>query len=136
MNFLSHFLHPSFKGSLHRTLTTPLSPVLFVSDQGEVPPGARPVSYLSFHARVGYNSRFIGLSDDDYEELGGVEYHALTVLLWIVSGVSTFPFCFLLTKAGCSRRACVVLHHHAVDTLCSAFPVHVDVEMEERISSS
>jgi hypothetical protein len=35
-------------------------------------PGGRPVSYLSFHTRVGYNSRFIGLSDDDYEELSGV----------------------------------------------------------------
>jgi hypothetical protein len=89
MNCLTYWF-PSFKRNLQRTLTTPLSPVLFVPDQGEVPPGARPVSYLRFHARVGHNSRFIGLSDDDYEELGGVEYHALTVLLWIVSGVSSF----------------------------------------------
>ncbi len=49
---------------------------------------------LRFNARVGHNSRFIGLSDDDYEELDGVGYRVLTVLLWIVSGVSTFPFCF------------------------------------------
>lgn len=63
--------------------------MLLVSERGEVPPGARPVSYLSFNARVGHNSRFIGLSEDDYEELGGVEYRALIVLLWTVSGVST-----------------------------------------------
>jgi hypothetical protein len=91
---LLNYWFPSFKRNLQRTLTTPLSPVLLVPDQGEVPPGARPVSYLRFYARVGHNSRFIGLSDDDYEELGGVEYRALTVLLWIVSGVSPF---FLLS---------------------------------------
>ena len=90
MNILHHFF-PSLKRGLHHTLTTPLSPVLFVSDQGEVPPGARPVPYLRFHARVDRNSHFIGLSDDDYEELGGVEYRALTILLWIVSAVRIFP---------------------------------------------
>ena len=106
MNYLYH-LFPSLKQKLHRTLTTPLSPELFiserVSDPSEVPPGARTVSYLSFHARVGHNSRFIGLSDDDHEELGGVEYRALTVLLWIVSGVSIFLF-FLLHKTGYLRN--------------------------------
>jgi hypothetical protein len=90
MNSLHH-LFPSLRQNLYRTLTTPLTPVLLVSDQGEVPPGAHPVSYIRFRARVGHNSRFIGLSDDDYDELGGVEYRALTVLLWIVSGVSAFP---------------------------------------------
>ncbi|KAH9983705.1 cation transport protein-domain-containing protein [Russula compacta] len=88
-NPLTKFLHyffPSLKRNLHRTLTAPLAPALFVSDKGEVPPGARPVSYLTFRARVGHNSRFIGLSNDDYEELGGMEYRALKALLWIVSG--------------------------------------------------
>ncbi|KAH8982284.1 TrkH-domain-containing protein, partial [Lactarius akahatsu] len=79
-------LFPSLGRNIHRTFTMPDAPRLLVSDQGEVPPGARPVSYLSFKARVGHNSRFIGLSDDDYEELGGVEYRALSALLWIVSG--------------------------------------------------
>ena len=106
MNCLYH-LFPSFKRELRRTLTTPLSPVLLVSDQGEVPPGARQVSYLSFNARVGHNSRFIGLSDDDHEELGGVEYRALTYLLWIVSGVSKLTLCSLLTKDGLFTKSCV-----------------------------
>ncbi|KAH9030360.1 TrkH-domain-containing protein [Lactarius pseudohatsudake] len=79
-------LFPSLGRNIHRTLTMSDAPRLLVSDQGEVPPSARPVSYLSFKARVGHNSRFIGLSDDDYEELGGVEYRALSALLWIVSG--------------------------------------------------
>ena len=65
--------------------------MLLAPEQGEIPQGARPVPYFRFHARVEHNSRFIGLSDDNYEELGGVEYRALTALLWIVSGVSTFP---------------------------------------------
>jgi len=90
MNILHHFF-PSLKRDLHRTLTTPLSPVLFVSDQGEVLPGACPVPYLHFRARFGHNSCFIGLSDDDYEELGGIEYRALMVLLRIVSVVRIFP---------------------------------------------
>jgi hypothetical protein len=133
MNYLYH-LFPSFKRKLQRTFTTPLSPALFVSDQGEVPPGARPVSYLSFYARVGHNSRFIGLSDEDHEELGGVEYRALTVLLWIVSGVSTFPFCFFSPKR--VIYACLVLHFHSVDTICSAFTVHVDIEVEGNLPTS
>lgn len=81
-----HHLFPSLGRNIHRTLTIPDTPRLFVSDRGEVPPGARPVSYLRFNARVAHNSRFIGLSDDDYDELGGVEYRALSSLLWIVSG--------------------------------------------------
>ena len=72
-----------------------------------MPPGARPVSYLSFNARVGHNSRFIGLSEGDHEELGGVEYRALTYLLWIVSGVSKFTFCFLLIKDGLFTKPCM-----------------------------
>lgn len=81
-----HRLFPSLGRNIHRTLTIPDAPRLLVSDRGELPPGARPVSYLRFNARVTHNSRFIGLSEDDYGELGGVEYRALSALLWIVSG--------------------------------------------------
>ena len=85
----------------------PTSTVLFVSDRGEVPLGARPVPYLRFNARVGHNLRFIGLSDDDYQELGGVEYRALTALLWIVSGVSAFLL--LHTKIGAYERMASII---------------------------
>ena len=43
--------------------------------------------YFSFEAVVGRNSRFLVLSQDDIEELGGVEYRALTALMWIVATV-------------------------------------------------
>jgi len=88
---LLHLLFPSLERKIRRTLTVPLTPVLLAPDQGKIPQGARAVPYLRVPMRVGHNSRFIRLSDDDYEELGGVEYRALTALLWIVSGVSTFP---------------------------------------------
>jgi hypothetical protein len=85
-----HYFFPSLKRNVQRVVTTPLAPAIFVSDRGQAPLGARPVSYLRFHVRVGHNSRFIGLSDNDLEELGSMEYRALTALLWIVPGVSIF----------------------------------------------
>ena len=45
------------------------------------------LDYISFEAVVGRNSRFLVLSQDDIEELGGVEYRALTALMWIVATV-------------------------------------------------
>ncbi|TFY66085.1 hypothetical protein EVG20_g5004 [Dentipellis fragilis] len=93
---LGHFVHPiklidraikKLSPGLHqriaRTMTMPAASTL-VSDRGHVPDGARPVSYFSFPVRVGRNSHFRGLSEDDYDELGGVEYRALNALLWIV----------------------------------------------------
>ncbi|GAA5925325.1 hypothetical protein JCM3775_006423 [Rhodotorula graminis] len=44
----------------------------------------KPVSYISFDAIVGRNSKFHGLTNAQQEELGGVEFRALTVLLRIV----------------------------------------------------
>ena len=89
--YLLNRFFPSLKRNVRRTFTIPRTPLSLAPEQGEIPQGARPVPYFRFPARVGHNSRFIGLSDDNYEELGGVEYRALTALLWIVSGVSTFP---------------------------------------------
>ncbi|GAA6022173.1 hypothetical protein JCM10207_003933 [Rhodosporidiobolus poonsookiae] len=45
----------------------------------------KPVSYITFDAVVGRNSKFHGLTTAQQEELGGVEYRALTVLLRIVT---------------------------------------------------
>ena len=126
---LLHHLFPSLKRNVRRTLTIPLTPVLLAPDQGGIPQGARLVPYLRFRARVGHNSRFIGLSDDNYEELGGVEYRALTALLWIVSGVSTFPLPSPFKKRALTNTF-PVLYRHAIDTICSACPIYVNVEME------
>lgn len=46
----------------------------------------KPVSYITFDAVVGRNSRFHGLTTAQQEELGGVEYRALSVLFKIVLG--------------------------------------------------
>ena len=51
----------------------------------------RVVPYLSFWAIVGRNSAFRNLSTEQIEELGGVEYRALTALLWIVPLVGKSP---------------------------------------------
>ena len=48
------------------------------------------LDYITFEAVVGRNSRFLVLSADEIEELGGVEYRALTALMWLVAGVSHF----------------------------------------------
>jgi hypothetical protein len=50
-------------------------------DQKEVP-------YISFSAVVGRNSRFHDLTEEQMDELGGVEYRGLRVLLYIVIAVS------------------------------------------------
>ncbi|TFY79418.1 hypothetical protein EWM64_g4595 [Hericium alpestre] len=74
---------PKTHARLERKMTMPVVSRL-VSNRGDAPAGARAVSYLSFEAHVGRNSRFHGLSDEDCEELGGVEFRALTALVWIV----------------------------------------------------
>ena len=53
---------------------------------------SQKLDYVSFEAIVGRNSRFLVLSPNEIEELGGVEFRALTVLLWIVAGVSSAIF--------------------------------------------
>jgi hypothetical protein len=46
-------------------------------------------SYISFNAIVGHNSAFHNLTEEQKEELGGVEYRALNLLLWFVGGMSS-----------------------------------------------
>ncbi|PIL33508.1 transporter [Ganoderma sinense ZZ0214-1] len=74
---------PKLERKLTRTITIPQSRTI-ASERGAVPPGSRPVPYISFDAVVGRNSMFQALTQEQLEELGGVEYRALTALLWIV----------------------------------------------------
>ncbi|WVF70581.1 hypothetical protein IAT40_005373 [Kwoniella sp. CBS 6097] len=46
----------------------------------------KEVPYISFAAVIGRNSRFHDLTQEQMDELGGVEYRALRVLLYIVVG--------------------------------------------------
>lgn len=80
-------LFPSLKRQLTRTVTMPRTQTITSHRTPTVTPGAVPVPYITFEAVVGRNSEFQQLTNDQLEELGGVEYRALNALLWIVGGV-------------------------------------------------
>ncbi|KAF9268582.1 TrkH-domain-containing protein [Marasmius fiardii PR-910] len=87
---------PKFGRKLTRTVTIPRTMTITSNRHSVIAPGARPVPYVSFPAFVGRNSAFPMLTEEQLEELGGVEYRALNALLWIVSGyhllVQLIPF--------------------------------------------
>lgn len=84
------YFFPSLKRQLTRTVTMPRTQTIASQHGEQLSPGAIPVPYISFEAIVGRNSDFRELTNDQLEELGGVEYRGLTALLWIVGGVSSF----------------------------------------------
>ena len=80
-------MSPRLKKKLKRSLTVPRAETLIPSTGGAAldPQGpVKPVSYLSFSAIVKRNSSFCGLTAENFVELGGVEYRALSALLWII----------------------------------------------------
>ncbi|KAG7091120.1 hypothetical protein E1B28_010174 [Marasmius oreades] len=87
---------PKLGRKLTRTITIPRTMTVTSHHNPVIAPGTRPVPYVSFPAVVGRNSAFPMLTEEQIEELGGVEYRALTALLWIVSGyhilVQLIPF--------------------------------------------
>ncbi|KAI0767347.1 TrkH-domain-containing protein [Fomes fomentarius] len=79
-------ISPRLQRRLKRTLTVPRTETLIPREGGAVfaPDGpVKPVPYLSFSAIV-RQSTFHGLTQENIEELGGVEYRALTALMWII----------------------------------------------------
>ncbi|CAA9963080.1 potassium ion transporter [Pyrenophora teres f. maculata] len=44
-----------------------------------------PVPYLSWTPTIGRNSNFVDLTEEQREELGGIEYRALKLLAWILT---------------------------------------------------
>jgi hypothetical protein len=81
---------PSVHRQLTRTMTIPRTTTI-TTIRGNVE-RARAVRYISFDAVVSHNSVFRSLSDEQLEELGGVEFRALNALLWIVGLVSLDAF--------------------------------------------
>ncbi|KAI9465251.1 cation transport protein-domain-containing protein, partial [Lactarius psammicola] len=79
---LVHRFFPGVHRQLRRTVTMPRTTTI-TSIRGSNR-RARPVPYISFDAVVHHNSVFESLTDEQLEELGGVEFRALTALLWIV----------------------------------------------------
>ncbi|KAJ8591379.1 hypothetical protein M405DRAFT_788957 [Rhizopogon salebrosus TDB-379] len=98
------WLFPGLKNRLKRTMTIPVTTTLTggglgrtmsgaASEQGRsahggsisAAEGSKPVTYISFDAIVGRNSAFRLSTNEQLEELGGVEYRALNALLWLVA---------------------------------------------------
>jgi len=78
---LRRFL-PGVHQRLTRTVTMPRATTI-TAMRGNTE-RARAVPYVSFDAVVGHNSSFVSLTEEQLEELGGVEFRALNALLWIV----------------------------------------------------
>ncbi|KAJ3993863.1 cation transport protein-domain-containing protein [Lentinula boryana] len=98
---------PKLRHKLTRTITIPIATTIASQRGDNIPPGAKVVPYISFEAVVGRNSAFPLLSDEQLEELGGVEYRALNALLWIVAayhiGVQLISFVVIASYMTMSR---------------------------------
>lgn len=104
LGMLFGWLFPNTTNRLKRTVTIPITTTLTGGGLGRTMSGAasipgrpthggsvsakegtKPVTYISFDAVVGRNSAFHFSTNEQLEELGGVEYRALNVLLWLVA---------------------------------------------------
>lgn len=97
---IAGYIIPKISNRLHRTITIPVRTLSISSRNGERETSERShglnlrsrtksVPYISFDAIVGRNSHFYDLREEELEELGGVEYRALSMLLWLVPLVSS-----------------------------------------------
>ena len=84
-------LFPKLERRLTRSLTYPATTTIASQHRGGArnADGSKVVPYVSFDAIVGRNSTFHFLTNEQLEELGGVEYRALNALLYIVAGVGS-----------------------------------------------
>ncbi|KAF7428771.1 low affinity potassium transporter [Pleurotus ostreatus] len=99
---------PNVHHRLARTVTIPLARTITTHpDAHAVAEGAKIVTYLKFDAIVGRNSAFHFLTNEQLEQLGGVEYRALNALLWIVGayhiGVQLLSFIVIAPYMSQSR---------------------------------
>jgi len=88
------------------------------------------LSYFSFFPLVSRNSQFHGLTEDQLEELGGVEYMALRTLSWLIPtyyfGVQLLAFLLIapwIGKTGSYATAMVGNRRPVTPTFFSAFQV-------------
>lgn len=88
-----HKFFPGLERRIRRTVTIPISRTLTSQhvEDGQQPEGSQPVNYISFSALVGRNSTFHDLTDEQIEELCGIEFKALNCLVWIVPCVCSHP---------------------------------------------
>lgn len=85
---VSRRLFPGLHQKVKRTVTMPRTATLLPADTVHTSRGPHEnttvVPYLSFPTIVGRNSVFHGLTEDQLEELGGIEFRALNMLMWAV----------------------------------------------------
>jgi hypothetical protein len=95
LNSMISKLFPRFQRRLSRVMTIPATTSLVPTNAAQPAlPNAKVVPYISFNAIVGRNSNFRNLTNEQLEELGGIEYRALNVLLWIIGLVSARSLIF------------------------------------------
>ncbi|EJD08005.1 TrkH-domain-containing protein [Fomitiporia mediterranea MF3/22] len=102
-------------------------------ESGKMYDMTKTVKYFSdsFNALIGRNSKFYDLTEENLEELGGVEYRALNALLWIVATyhILTQLLSFAIIAPYLSIRHWVSvfnppsLHQHVSPVWYSAFQV-------------
>ncbi|KAI6163432.1 cation transport protein-domain-containing protein [Pisolithus thermaeus] len=115
-------LFPKAKVRLHKTMTIPVTTsltggsILSHGRRGSLAApdrdisaadASKPTAYISFRATVGRNSAFHALTNEQLEELGGVEYRALNALLWLVAmyhfGIQIVSFVVIAPYMSMSR---------------------------------
>ena len=125
-SLLSSFLQQLFPGLLHNlwyTVTEPSASTLLPGDANDIPPSPHDsttaVPYLTFPTIVGKNSAFHGLTQEQLEELGGIEFRALNMLMWAVPLVrpTAFPWFVVYLLS--------VLLFLVGHTLCCTGAIHV-----------
>lgn len=112
---------PKISDKLHRTISVPARTISLSSQNGDTgaPDGVdlrtrtKSVPYISFDAIIGRNSQFYDLREEELEELGGVEYRALSILLWLVPLVSILE----LINHTNAHSVSPVLHWRTTDCL-------------------
>lgn len=84
-SWLFHKAAPKLQQNLTRSMTMPRTTT--INSPTSQSQNGRGVPYLTFDAAVTGNSAFQRLTNEQVDELGGVEYRALTMLLYVVAGV-------------------------------------------------
>lgn len=81
-------LFPGLHRKLWRTVTEPRTSTLLPDDPDNTSQSShdrtKMVPYLTFPTIVGKNSAFHNLTQEQLEELGGIEFRALNMLMWAV----------------------------------------------------
>ena len=135
-------ISPTWEQQIRERITLPRTETLVSRHHvsGPVPTASaiKHVPYLGFNAIVGRNSVFYDLTQEKLEELGGVEYRALSALLWIVglvrssilNDLAPLTCIMVVSSHGPSR----LLHHYC--TLHFSGKVEVRFHISTQICST